>query len=225
MLGTVFLEMFPESIALTKNAPILVLAGLLHRPHLRTHFRIPPALWRRDPSRRTRQSGCRHLCAGWNAGAHVFRWSGDRSRVSRVWQSVGLLIFLAVLLHKIPDGFTISSIAITSGRSRKALWARPSLRCIHFAGSTCRSPYWRCVSYALPLSTGSDALCRRHRSHARSKSRKGCEDGFRRICRNGIVLTGENDSYKLRTRKEPDLQTPFQTLTSFSFQSLRPLHS
>src|SRR6185436_16067446 len=45
-----------------------------------------------------------------------------------VSQSVGFLIFLAVLLHKIPDGFTISSIAITSGRSsRSALGAATSL--------------------------------------------------------------------------------------------------
>ena len=37
---------------------------------------------------------------------------------------VGLLLFLAVFLHKIPDGFTISSIVVSSGYSnRKALGA------------------------------------------------------------------------------------------------------
>src|SRR5262249_56187834 len=76
-----------------------------------------------------------------------------------VSDSVGVLIFLAVLLHKIPDGFTISSIAITSGRSsRSALAAAASLGlstlvgvlAVHLAGGS--------VSYALPVSTASAAF-------------------------------------------------------------------
>ena len=70
--------------------------------------------------------------------------------------SVGILIFLAVFLHKIPDGFTISSLFVSSGYStRSALAAATSLGAstllgvlvVHIAGSG--------VNYALPLSTGS----------------------------------------------------------------------
>jgi ZIP family zinc transporter/zinc and cadmium transporter len=69
---------------------------------------------------------------------------------------VGLLIFLAVFLHKIPDGFTISSIFVSSGySSNTALAAATSLGIstilgvliVHIAGSG--------VNYALPISTGS----------------------------------------------------------------------
>jgi ZIP family zinc transporter/zinc and cadmium transporter len=69
---------------------------------------------------------------------------------------VGFLVFLAVFLHKIPDGFTISSIVITSGSSTKAaLGAAIALggstllgvMAVHLIGGS--------VTYALPISTGS----------------------------------------------------------------------
>ena len=34
--------------------------------------------------------------------------------------SLGAVLFLAVLLHKLPEGFTIASIVLASGRSRAA---------------------------------------------------------------------------------------------------------
>jgi ZIP family zinc transporter/zinc and cadmium transporter len=70
-------------------------------------------------------------------------------------EGFGLLLFLAVFLHKIPDGFTISSIVITSGYSNKyALGATVALGistllgvlAVHFTGGS---------TYALPISTGS----------------------------------------------------------------------
>ena len=66
-----------------------------------------------------------------------------------------MLIFLAVFLHKIPDGFTISSIVITSGHStNSALSAAVSpgastllgVLAVHLLGGS--------VKYALTISTG-----------------------------------------------------------------------
>jgi ZIP family zinc transporter/zinc and cadmium transporter len=69
---------------------------------------------------------------------------------------VGILIFLAVLLHKIPDGFTISSIIITSGHSkRSALAAASALGFSTFIGVVSVHIIGGSVSYALPISTGS----------------------------------------------------------------------
>ena len=66
-----------------------------------------------------------------------------------------MLIFLAVLLHKIPDGFTISSIVITSGRSAKsALAAAISLGASTLAGVVAVHLLGG-IAYALPLATGS----------------------------------------------------------------------
>src|SRR2546427_7019036 len=71
---------------------------------------------------------------------------------------VGILIFLAVLLHKIPDGFTIASIVITSGHSKgKALAGASALGgstlvgvlAVHLLGGSVL------LTYALPISAGS----------------------------------------------------------------------
>jgi len=69
---------------------------------------------------------------------------------------VGLLVFLAVFLHKIPDGFTISSILITSGNSTKAaLGAAVSLGASTLLGVMAVHLVGGSVTYALPISTGS----------------------------------------------------------------------
>ena len=36
---------------------------------------------------------------------------------------LGWIIFLAVILHKVPEGFTASSIMLASGRSKAVAWA------------------------------------------------------------------------------------------------------
>jgi len=36
----------------------------------------------------------------------------------------GLLLFIAILLHKIPEGFTVASIALASGRGNQRRRAR-----------------------------------------------------------------------------------------------------
>jgi zinc transporter ZupT len=72
---------------------------------------------------------------------------------------VGLLVFIAILLHKIPEGFTVSSIMLASGRStKKALWAAVWLGLATFAGVVfvyvLSSRVSASVAVALPLSAG-----------------------------------------------------------------------
>src|SRR5215467_13584606 len=40
---------------------------------------------------------------------------------------LGLLIFFAVFLHKIPEGFTVASVMLVAGRSRVAAWGASAL--------------------------------------------------------------------------------------------------
>jgi ZIP family zinc transporter/zinc and cadmium transporter len=73
-----------------------------------------------------------------------------------VSEGVGMLIFVAVLLHKIPDGFTIASIAISSGCSPKsALAGATSLGLSTLMGVLAVHIVGGSASYALPISTGS----------------------------------------------------------------------
>src|SRR5436309_15153756 len=48
---------------------------------------------------------------------------------------VGLLVFIAILLHKMPEGFTVASIMLASGRStQKALLATLAIAAATLAG-------------------------------------------------------------------------------------------
>jgi ZIP family zinc transporter/zinc and cadmium transporter len=68
---------------------------------------------------------------------------------------MGWLIFLAILLHKAPEGFTMASVMLASGRSRSAaLYSAVALAAATLAGVLVIQlvPGW--LSYGLPLSAG-----------------------------------------------------------------------
>src|SRR5215475_11691361 len=122
MLGTVFLEMFPESIALTKAAPMLVLLGYTI-VHVFEHTFASHLHFGEEIHHDELINPVVPISALIGMLVHTFFDGVAIGAGFIVSQGVGVLIFLAVLLHKIPDGFTISSIAITSGRSRKSALA------------------------------------------------------------------------------------------------------
>jgi zinc and cadmium transporter len=68
---------------------------------------------------------------------------------------LGWIIFLAVFLHKIPEGFTVSSVMLASGRSRQLAWsASVILGAATLAGVMIMAAFRRDVSAGLPLSAG-----------------------------------------------------------------------
>lgn len=72
---------------------------------------------------------------------------------------VGLLVFVAILLHKMPEGFTVASIVLASGRSaRKAILATLAIAAATFAGvitvAVLRTKIEMAVAFALPFSAG-----------------------------------------------------------------------
>ena len=72
---------------------------------------------------------------------------------------VGLLVFIAIILHKLPEGFTVASIMLASGRSlRKARIATLAVGMATLAGvlvvALLESRLERAVAYALPFSAG-----------------------------------------------------------------------
>jgi ZIP family zinc transporter/zinc and cadmium transporter len=65
------------------------------------------------------------------------------------------MIFLAIFLHKIPEGFTIASVMLASGRSRRLAWgASVLLGAATFAGVLTMAIFQRHVGIGLPLSGG-----------------------------------------------------------------------
>jgi ZIP family zinc transporter/zinc and cadmium transporter len=68
---------------------------------------------------------------------------------------LGLLISFAVFLHKIPEGFTVASIALASGRGKRgALGASLVLAGATLAGVLSMNRFAGALAYALPVSTG-----------------------------------------------------------------------
>lgn len=154
MLGTVFLEMVPESFAQTTSAPGFILLGYLI-VHTFEHAFAPHLHFGEETHHDELVNPAVGISALVGMLVHTFFDGVAIGAGFIVSQSFGLLIFLAVFLHKIPDGFTISSIILSSGRSNSsALAAATSLGIstvigvltVHLIGS---------VAYALPLSTGS----------------------------------------------------------------------
>jgi len=68
---------------------------------------------------------------------------------------LGWIIFLAVFLHKIPEGFTVASVMLASGRTRRFAWgASAVLGAATFAGVLTMAAFRGDVSAGLPLSAG-----------------------------------------------------------------------
>lgn len=72
---------------------------------------------------------------------------------------VGLLVFIAILLHKLPEGFTVASIILASGRSTgKAKAASLAIGAATFIGvisvALLKTRIPSIVAYALPFSAG-----------------------------------------------------------------------
>jgi ZIP family zinc transporter/zinc and cadmium transporter len=68
---------------------------------------------------------------------------------------LGWVIFIAVFLHKIPEGFTVASVMLASGRSRGIAWgASVILGAATMAGVLTMAVFRHQVSFGLPLSAG-----------------------------------------------------------------------
>ncbi|MBI4469712.1 MAG: ZIP family metal transporter [Acidobacteria bacterium] len=68
---------------------------------------------------------------------------------------LGLLLFIAVMLHKLPEGFTVSSIVLAAGRSKnQARLASLLVGASTLAGVMAVGGFRNTVAYALPFSAG-----------------------------------------------------------------------
>jgi ZIP family zinc transporter/zinc and cadmium transporter len=68
---------------------------------------------------------------------------------------LGWLIFLAIFLHKTPEGFTMASVMLASGRSRTAaFYSAVALAAATLAGVLVIGLAPRLVLYGLPISAG-----------------------------------------------------------------------
>src|SRR5678816_955736 len=114
MLGTVFLEMIPESAAKsTPLWPIMLVAGYLivhffeHTFAAHLHFG--------EETHHDEMNLTLGVSAFIGMLVHTFFDGVAIGAGFSVSSELGLLVFLAMFLHKIPDGFTIASIVRSTG--------------------------------------------------------------------------------------------------------------
>ncbi|HEY8188576.1 MAG TPA: ZIP family metal transporter [Pyrinomonadaceae bacterium] len=171
MLAAIFIEILPESINLwtsavpgqaaarsVTGAMTLLLAGYLliqlFEHTLAPHFHFGPET---HPESLIRPSAAYTAVGG--LSIHTFFDGVSIASAFLVDFKVGFLVFIAILLHKMPEGFTVASIMLASGRStNKALVATAAIGAATLAGvvgvALLNARINTAVGYALPFSAG-----------------------------------------------------------------------
>jgi ZIP family zinc transporter/zinc and cadmium transporter len=154
MLAAVFLRMLPESLKLSSRAPFLMLAGYFI-VHFFEHTIAPHFHFGEEVHDDVMVHPAMSVSALVGLSTHTFFDGVSIASGFLVSVPLGLVIFGAVALHKIPEGFTVASIALASGRGpRGALVASFVLAAATFAGVLGMNHFAGAVAYALPVSTG-----------------------------------------------------------------------
>jgi len=155
MLATALLEMMPESMKLdAKHAPLLVVAGYF-LVHLFEHTVTPHFHFGEETHAEEFIAAHKGYSVLFGLAIHTFFDGIAIASGFLVSGWLGWVIFIAVFLHKIPEGFTAASVMIASGRSRQVAWiASAVLGAATVVGVLTMSVFSSAVSYGLPLSAG-----------------------------------------------------------------------
>src|ERR1700757_1536607 len=155
MLTVAFVEVIPESIRLSgENALLFVLIGyfLIHlfehtiAPHFHFGEETHPEEMHEHHARRTVLLGMT---------IHTFFDGVAIAAGFLISTYLGVLIFVAVFLHKLPEGFTVASVVMAKSQSkRNAIRAAGLLGAATLAGVLLTSQLQAQLKYALPLSGG-----------------------------------------------------------------------
>jgi len=155
LVATAVLEMMPEGLKQNPHmGPVLIMAGycMMHllEHTINAHFHFGEETHHGEfISRHTSNS----VLAGLSVHALFDGVAIGSGFVVSNW--LGVLIFLAILLHKAPEGFTMASVMLASGRSRRmAFYSAVALAAATLAGLLVIElvPSW--LPYGLPVSAG-----------------------------------------------------------------------
>jgi zinc and cadmium transporter len=155
MLAVVFVEILPESVRLAgQNAFYYVLIGffLIHlfehtvAPHFHFGEETHHEEFERSRARRAVLLGL---------GIHSFFDGVAIAAGFLISGWLGVIIFIAVFLHKLPEGFTVASMVLASGQSRQnAVRAAATLGGSTLLGVALTSIFQSQLPYALPIAGG-----------------------------------------------------------------------
>jgi zinc and cadmium transporter len=155
MLAVAFLDVIPESVRLAgDNAFIFILIGyfLIHlfEHTIAPHFHFGEETHREEVNHH-------HVRTTMLLGLAIHTFFDGVAIASGFLVSnwLGLVIFVAIFLHKLPEGFTVASVVLASGQSRRnAILASGLLGAATLLGVLLMTLLQGQLKYALPLSGG-----------------------------------------------------------------------
>src|SRR6201984_3238087 len=155
MLATSFVEMVPASLELRgHNAAFLVLLGYLI-VHFFEHTVTPHFHFGEEIHTNEFVHPGKSYSVLIGLIIHTFFDGIAIAAGFLVSNWLGWIIFLAVFLHKIPEGFTVASVMLASGRSRWSAWfASVLLGAATLAGVLTMAVFRHQVNKGLPLAAG-----------------------------------------------------------------------
>jgi len=161
MLATVFLEMIPESFRLrgvsgvsVLSAEVLILAGYL-LVHFFEHTLAPHFHFGEEIHGDEVSAGGAGYTALLGLVIHTFFDGVAIAAGLLVSTWLGAVIFLAIFMHKLPEGFTVTSLMLATGRSRRvAFVASAILGASTLAGVALMYVLRGQVGDAMPISAG-----------------------------------------------------------------------
>jgi zinc and cadmium transporter len=154
MLAAAFVRMLPES-AHVPHAFLFVLIGYFG-VHLFEHTVAPHFHFGEETHPDAMIKASVGYLAVLGLGIHTLFDGVAIAAGFMISDALGMVLFMAVLLHKLPEGFTIASVMLASGRSRgTAIGAATLLGVLTVAGALLTSTIAEHhVGYALALSAG-----------------------------------------------------------------------
>jgi zinc and cadmium transporter len=155
MLAVAFVDVIPESVRIGgQSAFLFVLVGYFI-VHLFEHTLAPHFHFGEETHLEEMKHRKAHNTILFGLAIHTFFDGVAIAAGFLVSTWLGAVIFVAVFLHKLPEGFTVASVAMASGQGRRsAIWAAGALGVATLLGVVLTSLLRAQLRYALPLSAG-----------------------------------------------------------------------
>lgn len=156
LLGVALIELIPEAIEHAgPSAALLILAGYLFI-HFFEHVFAPHLHFGEETHGATVVDTHVTSTALIGLGLHAFMDGVAISSAFVTSPGLGVLVFAAIMLHKLPEGFTIASVMKAAGTTRRwAMSAAALLAVSTFVGVITTSVIGDLAPYALAIATGS----------------------------------------------------------------------
>jgi zinc and cadmium transporter len=155
MLAVAFLDVLPEAVRIGGQSAYLWVLGGYFLVHLFEHALAPHFHFGEETHPEAMQHEHASSSALFGLLIHTFFDGVAIAAGFLVSTWLGTVLFLAVFLHKLPEGFTVASVVLASGQGRRrALLASAALGGATLAGVLLTSLLEGHLQYALPLSCG-----------------------------------------------------------------------